>query len=87
MTTRDLPDKEEPPKKRLKMSASQPTFVEKLKELIASGATDEQIERFVRTPAIQQPAPSFTVSAVLPNKEFKDISLSDYAGKWVVLFL
>lgn len=37
-------------------------------------------------PAIQQKAPEFTVSALLPNKEFKDISLSDYKGKWVVFF-
>lgn len=37
-------------------------------------------------PSIQQKAPAFTVSALLPNKEFKDISLSDYAGKWVVFF-
>ncbi|RYY79682.1 peroxiredoxin [archaeon] len=37
-------------------------------------------------PAIQQQAPAFTVSALLPNKEFKDISLSDYKGKWVVFF-
>lgn len=58
---------------------------------------------------IQQKAPAFTVSALLPNKvtlvstiscidsfltfshllllqEFKDISLSDYLGKWVVFF-
>eukprot|EP01039_Chlorochromonas_danica_P002059 gene2059-2247_t len=33
-----------------------------------------------------QKAPQFTVSALLPNKEFKDISLSDYKGKWVVFF-
>ncbi len=37
-------------------------------------------------PAIQQAAPQFTVSALMPNKEFKDISLSDYLGKWVVFF-
>lgn len=37
-------------------------------------------------PAIQQKAPEFTVSALMPNKEFKDISLSDYKGKWVVFF-
>eukprot|EP00349_Pseudokeronopsis_sp_Brazil_P006288 CAMPEP_0202970508 /NCGR_PEP_ID=MMETSP1396-20130829/17279_1 /ASSEMBLY_ACC=CAM_ASM_000872 /TAXON_ID= /ORGANISM="Pseudokeronopsis sp., Strain Brazil" /LENGTH=307 /DNA_ID=CAMNT_0049699027 /DNA_START=73 /DNA_END=996 /DNA_ORIENTATION=+ len=37
-------------------------------------------------PAIQQPAPAFTVGALMPNKEFKDISLSDYRGKWVVFF-
>ncbi len=61
-------------------------------------------------PSIQQKAPAFTVSALLPNKvfrvqnltviviydnlyffprllqEFKDISLSDYLGQWVVFF-
>lgn len=37
-------------------------------------------------PRIQQAAPAFTVDALMPNKEFKTISLSDYAGKWVVLF-
>ncbi|CAL7937422.1 unnamed protein product [Xylocopa violacea] len=36
-------------------------------------------------PAIQKPAPSFTGTAVV-NGEFKDISLSDYKGKYVVLF-
>jgi len=35
---------------------------------------------------IQQKAPAFSVSALQPNKEFKDISLSDYLGKWVVFF-
>jgi len=37
-------------------------------------------------PAIQQKSPEFTVSALMPNKEFKDINLSDYLGKWVVFF-
>jgi peroxiredoxin (alkyl hydroperoxide reductase subunit C) len=37
-------------------------------------------------PMIQQKAPAFTASALLPNKEFKDISLSDYLGQWVVFF-
>ena len=37
-------------------------------------------------PSIQAPAPAFTATALLPNKEFKDISLSDYKGKWVVFF-
>jgi len=37
-------------------------------------------------PSIQQAAPAFTVSALMPNKEFKDISLADYKGKWVVFF-
>lgn len=31
-------------------------------------------------PSIQQPAPAFTEVALLPNKEFKDISLSDFQG-------
>lgn len=35
---------------------------------------------------VQQPAPEFHADAVLPNKEFKQISLSDYKGKYVLLF-
>ncbi len=31
-------------------------------------------------------APQFTAQAVLPNGEFKEISLSDYKGKYVLLF-
>jgi alkyl hydroperoxide reductase subunit AhpC len=34
---------------------------------------------------VQQKAPDFKTTAVI-NKEFKDVSLSDYKGKWVVLF-
>lgn len=37
-------------------------------------------------PSIQQAAPEFTVGALFPNKEFKDLKLSDYRGKWVVFF-
>ena len=37
-------------------------------------------------PEIQKPAPAFTQGALMPDKSFKDISLSDYKGKWVVLF-
>lgn len=36
-------------------------------------------------PTIRKPAPSFTATAVLPNKEFKDISLSDYLGKFTII--
>ncbi|XP_043250631.1 peroxiredoxin 1 [Colletes gigas] len=36
-------------------------------------------------PAIQKPAPAFKGTAVV-NGDFKDISLSDYKGKYVVLF-
>lgn len=35
---------------------------------------------------IQQPAPGFTCTALMPDKEMQDISLSDYLGKWVVFF-
>jgi alkyl hydroperoxide reductase subunit AhpC len=35
---------------------------------------------------VQQPAPDFKAQAVLPNKEFKQISLSDYKGKYVLVF-
>ena len=33
----------------------------------------------------RQPAPGFSAIAVLPNHSFKKISLSDFAGKYVVL--
>lgn len=35
---------------------------------------------------IGQPAPQFTAPAVVDGGDFKEISLSDYKGKWVVLF-
>ena len=35
---------------------------------------------------IGKPAPNFKGTAVMPDKEFNEISLSDYKGKWVVLF-
>jgi peroxiredoxin (alkyl hydroperoxide reductase subunit C) len=35
---------------------------------------------------IGQPAPQFTAQAVIDNGEVKNVSLSDYKGKWVVLF-
>lgn len=37
-------------------------------------------------PMIGQPAPQFTAPAVVDGGDFKDVSLSDYKGKWVVLF-
>lgn len=36
-------------------------------------------------PVLQKPAPAFQGTAVV-NGEFKDISLSDYKGKYLVLF-
>ena len=35
---------------------------------------------------VQKTAPNFKAEAVLPDGSFKEISLSDYKGKWVVLF-
>ncbi len=35
---------------------------------------------------VGSPAPDFTAQAVLSNGEFKEVKLSDYKGKWVVLF-
>lgn len=37
-------------------------------------------------PMIGQPAPQFVAPAVLDGGQFKDINLSDYRGKFVVLF-
>ena len=37
-------------------------------------------------PMINQPAPLFTTQAVYDGGEVKELSLSDYKGKWVVLF-
>src|SRR5262245_20561712 len=34
---------------------------------------------------VQQKAPDFKAPAVV-GKEFKDVSLADYKGKWVILF-
>ena len=35
---------------------------------------------------VQQPAPDFTAQAVMPDGTFKQISLSDYRGQYVLLF-
>lgn len=37
-------------------------------------------------PMIGQPAPQFKAPALVTGGDFKDISLADYKGKWVVLF-
>ena len=37
-------------------------------------------------PMIGQPAPQFTAKALFDGGEFRNISLEDYKGKWVVLF-
>ena len=35
---------------------------------------------------VGQKAPDFQGQALMPSGEFKEIKLSDYKGKWVVLF-
>ncbi len=35
---------------------------------------------------VTQPAPDFTAQAVMPDNTFKDLTLSDYKGQYVVLF-
>lgn len=35
---------------------------------------------------VQKPAPFFKAQAVMPDGSFKEVSLSDYKGKYVVLF-
>ena len=54
----------------------------------AAGVADPSAQRDHRRehPAkVGEPAPNFTLEALV-GKEFKKISLSDYRGKWVVLF-
>lgn len=36
-------------------------------------------------PELQKPAPQFTTTAVV-NGDFKEVSLSEFKGKYVVLF-
>ncbi len=35
---------------------------------------------------IRKPAPQFSTDALMPDGSFKTVSLSDYKGKWVILF-
>jgi alkyl hydroperoxide reductase subunit AhpC len=37
-------------------------------------------------PQVTSKAPNFQATAVMPDGSFKDIKLTDYQGKWVVLF-
>ncbi len=36
--------------------------------------------------AVGRPAPDFNAGAVMPNGEIDKLKLSDYKGKWVLLF-
>ena len=35
---------------------------------------------------VAKPAPDFTAQAVMPDGSFKEIKLSEYKGKYVILF-
>lgn len=35
---------------------------------------------------VGQPAPDFIMEAVMPDGSFKEVKLSDYKGKWLVIF-
>lgn len=43
------------------------------------------VEKIATRPLVQGPAPDFKGTAVV-NKEFKEVSLKDYRGKWLCLF-
>ncbi|MFQ5465496.1 MAG: peroxiredoxin [Thermodesulfobacteriota bacterium] len=43
-------------------------------------------DRVVTEAVVQNEAPDFAAQAVMPDGSFKEISLSDYRGKYVVLF-
>lgn len=43
-------------------------------------------QNHILVPRIGYSAPSFTTNSVMPDKSIKSVSLSDYKGKWVVLF-
>jgi len=51
--------------------------------LSVSGLVDRS---HIQVPRIGKSAPAFTADAVMPDKSIKPVSLSDYHGKWVVLF-
>jgi alkyl hydroperoxide reductase subunit AhpC len=42
--------------------------------------------RFSMAVLVQQAAPDFTAQAVMPNGSFQEVKLSDYRGRYVVLF-
>lgn len=54
-------------------------------KLFATSAPPDTVIPVNARAEIGSPAPPFTLDAVV-NQEFKKVSLSDYLGKWVVLF-
>jgi alkyl hydroperoxide reductase subunit AhpC len=53
-------------------------------ELTSVGVTGTQTP-LVQTAQVRKPAPAFTTKALLSNGEFAEVSLSDFAGKYIVL--
>jgi peroxiredoxin (alkyl hydroperoxide reductase subunit C) len=48
--------------------------------------SDSEKRGSILSTLVTQPAPDFSATAVMPDNAFKTISLSDYRGKYVVLF-
>ena len=64
-------------------------FTSALPATAATAASAAMASPQLQTAKVGQPAPGFTLDALVgtsPGKEFKQISLSDYRGRWVVLF-
>ena len=53
---------------------------------IASAADAAKLPIPSPAPIVTKPAPTFKAQAVMPDNSFKEISLSDYSDKKVVLF-
>lgn len=69
--------------------SSPPSLLDQLKELISSGADDSVLQALLSQhtmPRVQEVVPDFTCTALMPNKEFQDLTMSSFRGKWVVLF-
>lgn len=47
---------------------------------------DQMLEDYIDTPQVGQPAPVFENLQSYHNGDFKKLSLSDYRGRWLVLF-
>jgi alkyl hydroperoxide reductase subunit AhpC len=45
-----------------------------------------EAETVPRTARVGRPAPDFTGEALLPDLDFAQVSLSQYRGKWIILF-
>lgn len=61
------------------------TFVNARNSILVKHTRDISFSSTLYTPQVQKPAPDFSGTAVV-NGDFKEIKLSDYKGKYVVLF-